>query len=63
MGRPKAALPVADTTLLGWLIERLGPAFSEVLVCGGEASLVDARLAVRFVADRHPGAGPLAGST
>jgi molybdopterin-guanine dinucleotide biosynthesis protein A len=57
MGRPKAELPVAGTTLLPWLLERLGGYyFAEVLVCGAPAP---AR--ARSVADLRPDAGPLGG--
>jgi len=55
MGRDKATLPVAGGTLVEWIARRLGPAFAETIVCGAHVS------GARVVADRHPGAGPLAG--
>src|SRR2546427_606965 len=36
MGRPKAWLEVGETNLLHWMVERLGPAFSEVVVSFAE---------------------------
>jgi molybdopterin-guanine dinucleotide biosynthesis protein A len=60
MGRPKALLPVAGTTLVGWQVERLGSGFAEVLVSANEEALVPAGM--RMVADRSAGSlGPLAG--
>jgi molybdopterin-guanine dinucleotide biosynthesis protein A len=56
MGRAKADLPIGGTTLLVWLVERLGPGFAETLVCGASAP-ADARA----VADRRDDGGPLAG--
>jgi molybdopterin-guanine dinucleotide biosynthesis protein A len=60
MGRPKAELPVAGTTLLAWQVERLRPAFAEVVVAGSDPALVPA--GARFARDGHgPLMGPLAG--
>jgi molybdopterin-guanine dinucleotide biosynthesis protein A len=60
MGSPKALLPVGGTTLLAWLIERLGDAFPEVLVSANDGLLVPD--GVRMIRDRRPGGlGPLAG--
>lgn len=60
MGSPKALLPVGDTTLIGWLAERLGGAFPEVLVSANDGLLVPTGL--RMIRDRRPGGlGPLAG--
>jgi molybdenum cofactor guanylyltransferase len=56
MGRAKADLPVAGTTLLTWLVERWRPGFAETLVCGAPAPP-----GARAVADRRRDAGPLAG--
>jgi molybdopterin-guanine dinucleotide biosynthesis protein A len=56
MGRSKADLPVAGTTLLAWLVERWRPGFTETLVCGASAPP-----GARTVADRRSDAGPLAG--
>lgn len=59
MGRPKALLPVAGTTLAGYIATRLGPQFGEVLVAADDPALVPAGL--RQVRDLHPGLGPLSG--
>jgi molybdenum cofactor guanylyltransferase len=56
MGRSKPDLPVAGSTLLAWLVGRLGPSFAETLVSGAAAPP-----GARTIADRHPDAGPLAG--
>lgn len=55
MGRDKASLRVGEGTLVEWIVRRLGPSFSETLVCGGSAP------GARGVPDRRPDAGPLAG--
>lgn len=59
MGRPKALLPVAGTTLVGYIASRLGAQFREVLVAASDPALVPAGL--RQVPDLHPGLGPLSG--
>ena len=59
MGRPKALLPVAGTTLVGYVAGRLGPRFKEVLVAASDPALVPAGLTQ--VPDLHPGLGPLSG--
>lgn len=56
MGRNKAELPVEGTTLLEWIVRRLGPAFAETLVAGAAAPS-----GARAVTDRVPDGGPLAG--
>lgn len=61
MGRPKAWLEVGHTTLLGWMVERLGPAFSEVMVSFAEPEQVQEHVPYRLVFDRKHDAGPLAG--
>jgi molybdopterin-guanine dinucleotide biosynthesis protein A len=61
MGRPKALLPVQGTTLVEWLVRRLEPSFQELLVAAGEPAQLPPGLRSRFVADRRPGTGPLAG--
>ncbi len=61
MGRPKAWLEVGETTLLRWMIERLGPAFSEVVVSFAEPEQVERLVPFRLVFDRKLAAGPLAG--
>jgi len=61
MGRPKAWLEVGETTLLRWMVERLGPAFSEVMVSFAEPEQIEALVPYRLVFDRKHAAGPLAG--
>jgi molybdopterin-guanine dinucleotide biosynthesis protein A len=61
MGRPKAWLEVGEITLLRWVIERLGPAFSEVVVSFAEPEQVERLVPFRLVFDRKVAAGPLAG--
>jgi molybdopterin-guanine dinucleotide biosynthesis protein A len=61
MGRPKAWLEVGETTLLRWMVERLGPAFSEVMVSFAEPEQVEEHVPYRLVFDRKRAAGPLAG--
>ena len=62
MGRPKALLPVGSTTLLEWLIDRLGPHFREVLVSvAGTATSLPPKLDATIVTDLHVRSGPLAG--
>jgi molybdopterin-guanine dinucleotide biosynthesis protein A len=61
MGRPKPLLPVAETTLIEWLSGRLRPAFQDFRVAAGRPDQLPTGLRDRFVPDRRPGAGPLAG--
>jgi molybdopterin-guanine dinucleotide biosynthesis protein A len=61
MGRPKVWLEVGEKTLLRRIIERLGPAFSEVVVSFAEPEQVDRLVPFRLVFDRKRMAGPLAG--
>jgi molybdopterin-guanine dinucleotide biosynthesis protein A len=61
MGRTKAWLEVGDTTLLRWVVDRLAPAFSEVVVSFAEPEQIHEHLPYRLVFDRKPSAGPLAG--
>jgi molybdopterin-guanine dinucleotide biosynthesis protein A len=61
MGRPKAWLEVGDTYLLRHVAERLGPAFSEVMVSFAEPEQLEEPVPYRVVFDRRPSAGPLAG--
>lgn len=61
MGRPKAWLEVGDTNLLRWMVPRLAPAFSQVVVSFAEPEQVAEHVPYRLVFDRRPGAGPLAG--
>ena len=61
MGRPKALLPVAGTTLIEWIAERLAPEFQHLLVAARGEEQVPAGLRGHLVRDLHAGAGPLAG--
>jgi len=61
MGRPKAWLKVGDTVLLRYVVDRLAPAFSEVMVSFAEPEQLEEPVPYRIVFDRKPAAGPLAG--
>jgi molybdopterin-guanine dinucleotide biosynthesis protein A len=61
MGRTKAWLEVGETSLVRWLVERLAPAFDEVVVSFARPEQVEELLPYRLVFDRKPSAGPLAG--
>jgi molybdopterin-guanine dinucleotide biosynthesis protein A len=61
MGRPKPWIDVGDTVLLRYVVERLAPAFSEVVVSFGEPEQMEQLVPYRVVFDRKRSAGPLAG--
>src|SRR2546430_5324361 len=61
MGRPKAWIEVGNTVLLRYVVERLAPAFSEVVVSFGEPEQMEQLVPYRVVFDRKRSAGPLAG--
>lgn len=61
MGRPKAWIEVGDTVLLRYVVERLAPAFSEVMVSFAEPEQMEHLVPYRVVFDRKRSAGPLAG--
>jgi len=61
MGRPKALLPVGDSTLIEWLAARLAPTFDHLLVAGRDEKHLPRGLWPHLVPDIHPGGGPLAG--
>src|SRR5438105_3044688 len=61
MGRPKAWIEAGDTVLLRYVVERLAPAFSEVMVSFAEPEQMEQHLPYRVVFDRKRSAGPLAG--
>lgn len=61
MGRPKAWLEVGGGTLLRYLIQRLAPTFSEVIVSFAEPEQLLEPVPYRIAFDRRLGAGPLAG--
>src|SRR5437763_16403925 len=61
MGRPKPWVEVGDTVLLRYVVERLAPAFSEVMVSFSEPEQMEQLVPYRVVFDRERAAGPLAG--
>jgi molybdopterin-guanine dinucleotide biosynthesis protein A len=65
MGRPKAWIEVPGNQAAGYLlryvVERLAPAFSEVMVAFAEPEQVERHIPYRVVFDRKRSAGPLAG--
>ena len=61
MGHPKAWLKVGDTILLRHVVDRLAPAFSEVMVSFAEPEQLQEPVPYRIVFDRKLAAGPLAG--
>jgi len=61
MGRPKAWIEVGDTVLLRYVVERLAPAFSEVMVSFAEPEQMEQHVPYRVVFDRKRSSGPLAG--
>ena len=61
MGRPKPWIEVGETVLLRYVVERLAPAFSEVVVSFGEPEQMEQLVPYRVVFDRKRTAGPLAG--
>jgi molybdenum cofactor guanylyltransferase len=61
MGRPKPWIEVGNTVLLRYVVERLAPAFSEVIVSFGEPEQMEQLVPYRVVFDRKANAGPLGG--
>jgi molybdopterin-guanine dinucleotide biosynthesis protein A len=61
MGRSKAWLEVGDRFLLRYVVDRLAPAFSEVMISFAEPEQLEEPLPYRIVFDRKRSAGPLAG--
>jgi len=61
MGRPKPWIEVGETVLLRYVVERLAPAFSQVVVSFGEPEQMEQLVPYRVVFDRKRAAGPLAG--
>jgi molybdopterin-guanine dinucleotide biosynthesis protein A len=61
MGRAKAWIEVGSMVLVRYVVERLAPAFSEVVVSFAEPEQMEQHLPYRVVFDRKRAAGPLAG--
>jgi molybdopterin-guanine dinucleotide biosynthesis protein A len=61
MGRPKALLPIGGGTFFEWVAGRLRGGFPELLVAASRPVQLPSSLRSRFLPDRLPGAGPLAG--
>lgn len=61
MGRPKAWLAVGEGTLLSYVVQRLAPEFSEVIISFAEPEQLLEPVPYRIVFDRKVAAGPLAG--
>jgi len=61
MGRPKPWIEVGNTVLVRYVVERLAPAFSEVIVAFAEPEQMEQLVPYRVVFDRKRNAGPLAG--
>lgn len=61
MGRAKPWIEVGDTVLLRYVVSRLAPAFSEVVVSFAEPEQMEQLIPYRVVFDRNRNAGPLAG--
>jgi molybdopterin-guanine dinucleotide biosynthesis protein A len=61
MGRSKALLPIAGTTLVELVVERLAGDFEHLLVAARDPDQLPPSLLPHFVRDLHPGSGPLAG--
>ena len=59
MGRDKALLPAGEETVVDRIIDRLAPLVDDIIVAG--RSSFPGRPEIRFVEDRYPNAGPLAG--
>lgn len=61
MGRPKPWIEVGNSVLLRYVMERLAPAFSELMVSFNEPEQMEQLVPYRVVFDRKRNAGPLAG--
>lgn len=61
MGRPKPWIEVGNSVLLRYVVNRLAPAFSEVMVSFNEPEQMEQLVPYRVVFDRKHNAGPLAG--
>jgi molybdenum cofactor guanylyltransferase len=61
MGRPKPWIEVGSSILVRYVVERLAPAFSELMVSFAEPEQMEQLVPYRVVFDRKRNAGPLAG--
>lgn len=61
MGRPKPWIEVGSSVLLRYVMERLAPDFSELMVSFNEPEQMEQLVPYRVVFDRKRNAGPLAG--
>ena len=61
MGRSKPWIEVGDTYLLRYVMERLAPAFSELMVAFSEPEQIEHHVPYRVVFDRKRNSGPLGG--
>ena len=61
MGRPKPWIEVGNSILIRYVLERLAPAFSELMVSFAEPEQMEQLVPYRVVFDRKRNAGPLAG--
>lgn len=61
MGRPKPWIEVGNSILVRYVVEKLAPAFSELMVSFAEPEQMEQLVPYRVVFDRKPNAGPLAG--
>jgi molybdenum cofactor guanylyltransferase len=61
MGRSKPWIEVGNSILIRYVVERLAPAFSELMVSFAEPEQMEQLLPYRVVFDRKRNAGPLAG--
>ena len=61
MGRSKPWIEVGSSILLRYVVQRLAPAFSELMVSFAEPEQMEQLVPYRVVFDRKRNAGPLAG--
>lgn len=61
MGRPKPWIEVGSSVLIRYVVDRLAPAFSELMVSFSEPEQMEQLVPYRVVFDRKRNAGPLAG--
>lgn len=61
MGRPKPWIEVGSSVLIRYVVDRLAPVFSELMVSFSEPEQMEQLVPYRVVFDRKRNAGPLAG--